>query len=109
MGKEDVVKIMRLELAKLMQDAKNLVLQKPDMHGTANACIEIHMLKLSALEKQADSFQKELLGTIADLKGVILSKMSDLLSMSMVNMKQELALQGSEPSLSLTKVNFPQC
>lgn len=91
-----VIESLRLEVVKAVQEAKISTMQE--------GCMDILTEKVSILAKEVDVVQKQLLSSVAELGGDILSSVSQLISTSMEAIKQELLLQRRQ-SMSTSSSN----
>jgi len=78
---------LRSDLAVLMSEFKNSFLQLVQAQGVVKEDMELLTSKVCTLEREADTLQTQVMGSVAELGGEIISSLTDLLSNSMIKLK----------------------
>jgi len=105
--KEDIVASLiaslRIDFARLLQESKNAVVRSEKTQEAVDENVDFLIGKVSGMQKESDSLQAQLLSSVAELGGEIISKVSDLISGSLMTMKQELVMQRFNVSSPLSR------
>jgi len=84
---EHAMESLRSDLAVLMSEFKNSFLQLVQAQGVVKEDMELLTSKVCTLEREADTLQTQVMGSVAELGGEIISSLTDLLSNSMIKLK----------------------